>query len=250
MNPVELSVCALLAPTACCPPPESVAAWATAAAGTGDGMIRRREQRLDQHRKLLAFALEQRKLGAADERVRAAQGALAPIAPPALIDIAVVWSRVAPADRANVLRRFWSKVNKSPGCWLWTAGLTTSGYGKVGLKGVTMAAHRFAWFLAHGSSIQALALHGCDNRRCVRVGPGHIFSGDTKTNVHDMISKNRDRIVGEHNFNAKLTSAQVRDIRSRLGPRGSGVALAREFGVTKQLISHIANGRRWRSVTP
>ena len=94
MNPVDHAVAALLCPAACCPPPASVAAWATAAAGTGPDAIARRAARLEQHRKLVAFAIEQRALGAAEERVRAAAGEGAPDAVPP-----VVWSAAFVLDR-------------------------------------------------------------------------------------------------------------------------------------------------------
>lgn len=47
--------------------------------------------------------------------------------------------------------------------------------------------------------------------------------------------------------NAKLTASQVRDIQRR-ATRGRYSALGREFGVTYQTISAIANGQTWRSL--
>ena len=37
--------------------------------------------------------------------------------------------------------RFWSKVNKGDGCWLWTGTITYNGYGKFGPR----LAHRIAF---------------------------------------------------------------------------------------------------------
>jgi hypothetical protein len=42
--------------------------------------------------------------------------------------------------------RFWSKVDKSGECWLWTAALTSEGYGVFGIyPGVAKRAHRLAY---------------------------------------------------------------------------------------------------------
>ena len=53
---------------------------------------------------------------------------------------------------------------------------------------------------------------------------------------------------GERVATAKLTEAQVREIRRRLADGMSQSALAREFGVVHQLVNHIAHGRIWRHV--
>lgn len=54
---------------------------------------------------------------------------------------------------------------------------------------------------------------------------------------------------GEKSCTAKLSAEQVGEIRqiaSSMG-RGSGVFLAKKFGVSKAQISRIVNGARWRS---
>lgn len=77
MNPLDLQVCRMLAPAAVDFPselPESVSAWATTAAGHGPDAIKRRIVILERHARLVAFALEQRALGAAEERLRVEDG--------------------------------------------------------------------------------------------------------------------------------------------------------------------------------
>lgn len=46
--------------------------------------------------------------------------------------------------------RFWSKVDRTGVCHLWTAGLLTSGYGAFWVDGRQIGAHVFAYLLAHG----------------------------------------------------------------------------------------------------
>jgi hypothetical protein len=43
--------------------------------------------------------------------------------------------------------RFWAKVAKGDGCWLWTASLGSSGYGQFMLNGRPRLAHRLSYEL-------------------------------------------------------------------------------------------------------
>lgn len=93
--------------------------------------------------------------------------------------------------------RFWAKVDKSDGsgpnsdCWQWTGACNNQGYGQIGLgsrKEKHALTHRVAWFLEFGVWPR-LALHRCDNPKCVRVA--HLFEGTQRDNVHDAIAKGR-----------------------------------------------------------
>lgn len=53
---------------------------------------------------------------------------------------------------------------------------------------------------------------------------------------------------GETNVRAKLTNAQVLDIRSRAGGYGVNAALAREFGVGKLCIGRIRRRESWTHI--
>lgn len=68
--------------------------------------------------------------------------------------------------------RFWSKVKKSDGCWLWT-GATMNGYGIFRIQGRNQVAHRvsFAWAsgpIPAGEEVD----HMCFSRGCVK--PSHL----------------------------------------------------------------------------
>lgn len=67
--------------------------------------------------------------------------------------------------------RFWSKVRKTDGCWLWTAGTQSRGYGAVGHAPWT--AHKTSYLLTGQTIPDGLELdHLCLNKLCVR--PDHL----------------------------------------------------------------------------
>jgi hypothetical protein len=92
--------------------------------------------------------------------------------------------------------RFWAKVDKTGECWLWTAAVNSSGYGRLqvggrGGPGVELA-HRFSWKLATGIDPGPLCvLHVCDNPPCVN--PDHLVLGTQSANIRDMVGKGRQK---------------------------------------------------------
>jgi hypothetical protein len=146
-----------------------------------------------------------------------------------------------------VAERFWERVNKTAGCWLWTGSLGFYGYGQLsaGRNGLTpLRAHRLSWELHNGSIPDGLhVLHHCDNPTCVR--PDHLFLGRAADNSLDKVAKGRARggsMKGERNPSAKLNEQQVDAIRA--DPRGS-VTVGRIYGVAKNTIQNIRSGRSW-----
>ena len=149
-------------------------------------------------------------------------------------------------------RRFWPRVQVgSPDeCWPWTGGSDSDGRGRVWLDGKNIPAPRAALILS-GVLVEpgSFICHHCDNPPCVN--PNHLYVGSPMSNVRDMLARGRGRSKGvprpashgEKNHNAKLSDADVREIRQRYtGVRGEQTLLAQEFGVTQALIHMIVKG--------
>lgn len=147
-----------------------------------------------------------------------------------------------------VAERFWRKVSKTDGCWLWTAGLDGHGYGQVfdGEKGAR--AHRVSWMLTIGEIPEGLSvLHKCDVRTCVN--PEHLFLGTIADNVSDMVTKGRNVVHrGEGHGMAVLTKDDVARLRARRKDGATCRQLASEFGISNTQAKRIVRGEQWRDV--
>lgn len=73
---------------------------------------------------------------------------------------------------------FWSKVEKTDGCWMWKGGKTDEGYGATNVvldddgEQRWMRAHRAAYILTHGTPEKPELHHICEEKLCVR--PDHL----------------------------------------------------------------------------
>jgi len=77
----------------------------------------------------------------------------------------------APTTFENQADRFWSKVDRSGDCWLWTGYVNPAGYGIYATVEIRCPAHKMAWFLVMGVMPERL-YRTCGNRGCVR--PHHL----------------------------------------------------------------------------
>jgi len=149
-----------------------------------------------------------------------------------------------------MMERFWSKVEKTDGCWIWT-GARRNGYGAFlitnqGRKRVVYA-HRLSFELVHGAIPKGLyVLHHCDNPVCVN--PIHLFLGTQSDNLKDAGAKGRMARVGESNPFSKLTWPQVESMRD-LAKNLSTRKLASIFGIDHGHVARILRGERWNPLS-
>lgn len=175
-----------------------------------------------------------------------------------------------PVAQARLVARFWSKVNKTDGCWLWIGAIRRdNGYGafmvgsrRDGDKRMDYA-HRVSYALAHGPIPSGMLVrHGCDTPACVK--PGHLSLGTQTQNMQDAAERGRttkgDRHPwrtnpelirrGEGHHGAKLTDDQVRAIRQRYSEGGiSQRQLGAQYGIQQGAVSAILRGKKWSHVS-
>ncbi len=176
--------------------------------------------------------------------------------------------------------RFWAKVDKSAGpngCWIWTAGKSSAGYGAFKYAGRTCSTHRIAWILANDQIPCGLFIcHRCDNPPCVN--PTHLFLGTCADNITDCVAKGRtatgnkngsrvhpDKLArgnangartrperrprGEAHGLSKLTTAKVIQIRAIYATGlTSQRQLAAKFSVSQVLIGSVTRRDIWTHI--
>lgn len=135
---------------------------------------------------------------------------------------------------------FWDGVDTSGGldaCWPWTRGLS-HGYGQVGRATYGHGlAHRVVYEMAHGPIPDGMVIrHACDNPPCCN--PLHLIGGSTADNVADKVSRGRQP-RGEKNGAAKLTDAQVADIRDAVAQGAKHREVAERFAISTKYVSEI-----------
>jgi hypothetical protein len=142
--------------------------------------------------------------------------------------------------------RFWKRVNKTSGCWLWTGPTNNKGYGVFGVNYRNQLAHRFSYSLRYGPiESDMLCLHRCDIPLCVN--PDHLFLGSQHDNIQDMLSKGRATTNERHSAH-KLTQGDVIEIRDGVSSGVPQRRYAERFGVSPQLISDIVRNKKRRHV--
>jgi hypothetical protein len=130
-------------------------------------------------------------------------------------------------------------------CLIWTGATDKDGYGKRDpLGGRSWYVHRqviaedLGWEAIEGRVI----LHACDTPSCYE--RTHLSVGSQTDNMQDAISKGRlHDTSGEGNARAKLSTEQVREIRSSTE---SYSRIAVRYGVSKSTVAGIKTGRTWR----
>lgn len=160
--------------------------------------------------------------------------------------------------------RFFSRTKLyTNGCWNWTGAAGTNKYGHfVSKNRGNMLAHRFAYELMVGEIPEGMFVcHKCDNPKCIC--PDHLFVGTHADNMKDARDKGRtatgtrngkytvpsSRLSGEKNGMAKLSDAQVAEIKAAYIPKKvTFKAVADRYGISESHVHAIVSGRKRRDV--
>lgn len=142
--------------------------------------------------------------------------------------------------------RFWRmvEVRGLDECWGWKGAVvrTKWGYGKIGAGGKrVVSAHRLSFEINVGPIPDGLfVLHSCDNPPCTN--PKHLRLGTASDNFRDAMIRRR----GKWHLSYEKAEA-IRADAAKTGNRyGTGVRLAREYGVSSAVISHVLTGNTWK----
>ena len=133
-------------------------------------------------------------------------------------------------------------MNKTKGCWNWTAYIGSSGYGFLftGTKKrpKPKLAHRMSYEIHNGPIPDGLnVLHTCDNRPCVN--PAHLFLGTQSDNLVDALQKGRAPGM-------KLCEKDVELILSL--ENNTLKQIANWFGISIAQVWNIRNRKQWKHV--
>ena len=177
------------------------------------------------------------------------------------------------------VKRFWSKVEKTDGCWKWSGCKDPNGYGRHAVEhSKQMLAHRYSYVLHVGPIPPGVCvLHRCDNPECTN--PVHLFLGTQSDNQADKVAKGRqaagkrngayqhkrgpaisrglkrwhaehpERVVrGNKHHNARLTDATVREIRELYEDGFPQSQIGARYGVSQATIARVLSGETWAHV--
>lgn len=148
---------------------------------------------------------------------------------------------------------FWERIGKQTkhlenGCIVFTGHKDACGYGRVSRDGKLVRVHREVWKKHNpDKEITGVIMHSCDNPACIN--PDHLSHGTQADNVADMVAKGRRVTVkGSNQHDAKLTEADIPEIRSMLLDGKSCPKIAMKYGVSEEAIRAIKKGRTWTHV--
>lgn len=117
-------------------------------------------------------------------------------------------------------------------CMTWKGSAGVNGYASTKYKGKETTRHRLMVMLLHpGIDLEGCDVHHrCHNRLCLQASHLSVTSKAAHARIH----------------HSKLSSADVKTIRSLALSGLSNSAIAERYGMHRNSIGHIVAGRRWK----
>ena len=141
----------------------------------------------------------------------------------------------------EVLAKFWSRVEKTDTCWLWTGAKSTRGYGALRVNGKPKGTHRISLEIHLGRAIKKGLVVGhmpviCHNTTCVN--PSHLKECTQSENLIDRQLDGTQPDMRAMNFSRPrlLSEEQIRSIRSDTRTQK---VIATTYGISQALVSDI-----------
>tara|TARA_R110000868_G_scaffold106024_1_gene290980 strand:+ start:1426 stop:1896 length:471 start_codon:yes stop_codon:yes gene_type:complete len=152
-------------------------------------------------------------------------------------------------DEEKIQKRFFAKVQKTSGCWFWTASSDRRGYGSFSIAARTVKAHRVSYLIHCGQIPDGMFVcHTCDMPKCVN--PSHLFLGLHQDNMDDMVRKGRSpktRLYGNRNARAKLSADDVQTIRKMAANGTTQKVIAAHYKISQPHVSYICRMKTWNT---
>jgi hypothetical protein len=142
--------------------------------------------------------------------------------------------------------QFQARTNKTDTCWLWTGNTFKHGYGAFNYPKKHSLAHRVSYLFHTGEMPKGVIRHTCDTPACVN--PAHLIDGTQAENNADTRARGRTNpALGERNGLAKLTNAQVIELRKEYNEKGTSSAeIARRMKMSQGCAWRMLTGRTYR----
>ena len=146
----------------------------------------------------------------------------------------------------KLIARFFSKVEKTEGCWLWTSYRNKMGYGKFTIGRKIYYSHRISWEIENGDIPRRTSVcHHCDNTSCVN--PNHLFIGTQSDNLKDSSMKGRTS-RGQHRPLSKITDEVASKIRSEHAFGALQIHLCDKYHLSKTTIHNLVNRKTYKHI--
>lgn len=94
----------------------------------------------------------------------------------------------------DIQKRFWSRVNKTSDCWLWTGSTLKNGYPRFSKDGKYQLAHRLAYEFVVGPIPAGLTLDHRYTCPKICVNPAHLRPATQKQNQENLTGAQKNNL--------------------------------------------------------